>query len=142
MWGSGAARRRQQLAAKQMVAAAEATGDYTAPWRSDPSVWEHFSTEADILVHLQKSWRNALAGAIYVAMEQGGPSGSDLTTTVDTVFETIARRHRGVRAVLEAHREHPAIRAAMAKEETLLASLRAGTQVTPGRHVARLVAAA
>lgn len=139
MWGSGAARRRQQLAVKQMVAAASERGDYTAPWRTSPSVWEHFSSEADILIHLQKTWRNALAGAIYVAMEQGG---DDLTTTVDTAFETVARRHRGVRAVLEAHRDHPAIRVAMAKEETLLASLRAGTQVTPGRHVARLVAAA
>ena len=125
-----------------MVAAAMQSGDYTAPWRTSPSVWEHFSTEADILIHLQKAWRNALAGAIYVAMEQDGQGDADLTSTVDTAFDTVARRHRGVRAILEAHRDHPAIRAAMAKEETLLASLRAGTQVTPGRHVARLVAAA
>ncbi len=139
MWGSGAARRRRQLALKEMVAAATATQRYAAPWRSSPAVWQHFNNESEILTHLLKTWRNALAGAVYVAIEQGG---LDHGVAVKQAFETISRRHRGVRQILEAHQEHPAISAAMRKEAALLDSLVEGGPLSRTEHVARLVAAA
>ncbi len=130
MWGSGAARRRQQLAVKEMVTAACASQNYQAPWRSSPAVWEHFRSEAEILTHVQKTWRNALAGAIYVAIEQGT---GEMTAEVSKAFDTISRRHAGIRRILEANRDHPAIRAAMAKEASLLSSLVEGDTVTPSQ---------
>jgi hypothetical protein len=123
MWRSGASRRRQQLAVSEMVAAADRAGSHHAPWRSVPSVWEHFRDEAEILRHLQQTWRNALAGAVYVAIENGD---GDLPTDVTTAFEAMRRRHAGVRKVLEAHQEHPAIASAMRKERALLSCLVAG----------------
>ena len=123
MWRSGVARRRQQAAVSEMVAAAGRSDNYVAPWRSAPGVWEHFRDEAEILRHLQHTWRNALAGAVYVAIEQGQ---GDLPNDVTRAFEATCRRHSGVRKVLEAHQDHPAIASAMRKERALLSCLVSG----------------
>ena len=138
MWRSGAVRRRQHLAVTEMVARAQRTGDYTAPWRATPSVWEHFRDESEILTHLQQTWRNALAGAVYVAVEQGD---GDLPADVSRAFETTCRRHAGVRRVLEAHRDHPAIARAMRKEQSLLSCLLAGLSADADEQVHDLTAA-
>ena len=123
MWRSGATRRRQQVAVSQMIETAQRTGTWTAPWRSAPGVWEYFADEADILRHLQSTWRTALAGAVYVAIEAGQ---GDLRTDVAKAFSTVCQRHSGLRKVLEAHADHPAIASAMRKEQSLLASLALG----------------
>jgi hypothetical protein len=123
MWRSGAARRRQQAAVNEMVSAATHAEDYTEPWCSTPAVWEHFHDEAEILRHLQQTWRNALAGAVYIAIERGQ---GELTDDVTRAFAATCRRHVGVRQILEAHEDHPAIAAAMKKERSLLACLVAG----------------
>ena len=125
MWRSGAARRRQQAAVSEMVAAACRSGNYTDPWRSTPAVWEHFHDETEILRHLQQTWRNALAGAVYVAIEQGK---GDLPDDVTKAYETTRRRYVGIRKILEAHQDHPAIAAALTKERSLLSCLLAGIQ--------------
>jgi hypothetical protein len=130
MWGSGVAKRRQQTAVNEMVAAASRSGSYTEPWRSTPGVWEHFRDEAEILRHLQRTWRNTLAGAVYVAIEQGE---GDLPGDVTRAFETTCRRHSGIRKILEAHRDHPAIASAMRKEGSLLSCLVAGLDAEGAR---------
>ena len=123
MWRSGATRRRQQIAVSQMIDNAQRSGDYTAPWRSSPAVWEYFSDESDLLRHLQQTWRNALAGAIYVAIEAGE---GDLQADVTKAYATVTKRHAALRRVLEAHADHPAIAAVMRKEQNLLTSVAQG----------------
>ena len=123
MWRSGVTRRRQQQAVSQMIETAQRHEDFTAPWRSAPAVWEFFSDESDLLRHLQQTWRNALAGAVYVAIEQGE---GDLHSDVTKAFTTVCQRHAGLRKVLEAHADHPAIASAMRKERALLASFALG----------------
>ena len=103
-----------------MVAAAHRTGHYTEPWRSTPGVWEHFGSESEILQCLQRTWRNALAGAVYVAIEAGN---GDLAADVARAYEATCRRHPGVRQILRAHCGHPAIAAAIRKEQALLSCL-------------------
>ncbi len=120
MWRSGAGRRRQQLAVNEMVAAAHRTGSYREPWRSTPGVWEHFRSEAEILRYVQRAWRTALAGAVYVAIDAGN---GDLAADVARAYEATCRRQPGVRQILQAHCNHPAIAAAMRKEQMLLAGL-------------------
>ncbi len=123
MWRSGATRRRQQLAVSQMIETARRSGTWSAPWRSAPAVWEFFADESALLRHLQQTWRTALAGAVYVAIEAGD---GDLQADVTRAYTTVAQRHTGLRQVLEAHADHPAIAAAMRKERALLASLALG----------------
>ena len=107
----------------QMLETAHRTGSYTAPWRSAPGVWEYFSDESDLLRHLQQTWRNALAGAVYVAIEEGE---GDLQADVTKAFSTLCQRHAALRKVLEAHADHPAIASSMRKERNLLSSLAVG----------------
>jgi hypothetical protein len=113
-------RRRSHAVLLDMIEEAARSGSFEAPWRFTPEVWQHFRTEADILCHLQRHWRTALAGAIYVAIEQGD---GNLERDVRRAFEKVERKHHGLRRVLEAHADHPSIASAMRKERLLLSGL-------------------
>ena len=128
MWRSGVMRRRAHVALLEMVESAAQSGIFEAPWRATPKVWEFFRDEGEILCHLQREWRNALAGAIYVAIEQGD---GDLRGDVVKAFQKVQRKHQGLRKVLEAHVEHPSIAAAMRKERALLSAFTGQTDDAP-----------
>ena len=117
MWRSGAIRRRRLSALAAMVENAVRTGDFTSPWESTPDIWHHYANAGDILRDLQHKWRTALAGEVYLAIEQGN---GDLPSDVLAALQKVRRRHAGVRQVLEANADHPAIAAAMRKERALL----------------------
>lgn len=119
MWGSGVRRQQCHAAVADMIRSAVRRGDFEAPWRSTPQVLEFFRDEAELLSHLQREWRTALAGAIYVAIEAGD---GDLQHDVMRAFEKTQSRQRGARKILETHADHPAIAAALRKEKTLLSS--------------------
>jgi hypothetical protein len=117
MWRSGVMRRRSDAALLKMMETAARSGSFESPWRATPQVWEFFRDEAEILCHLQREWRTALAGAVYVAIEAGE---GNLEHDVTTAFHKVQRKHYALRKVLEAHAQHPSIAAAMRKEHTLL----------------------
>ncbi len=118
MWRSGISRRRQRAALMAMVQAAVDHGMAEAPWRADPDVLHFYEDEGAILCELQREWRTALAGAVYVAIEAGD---GDLARDVRDAYAKVARRLSGIRQVLEANAHHPSIAAAMRKERSLLA---------------------
>ena len=118
MWRSGVSRRRQRAALLAMVQAAVGSGMVEAPWRADPDVLHFYEDEGEILRELQREWRTALAGAVYVAIEAGD---GDLAQDVRGAFSKVARRLNGVRQILEANADHPSIAGAMRKERSLLA---------------------
>lgn len=121
-----------------MIQTAQRTGTYESPWRSAPGVWEFFADEADLLRHLQQTWRNALAGAVYVAIEAGD---GDLQADVTRALSTVARRHGALRRIVEAHADHPAIAAAMRKEKALLSAVVALAEAEDGAAVSEALAA-
>jgi len=117
MWRSGISRRRQRAALIEMVQAAVDAGAPKDPWRVDPDVLNFYADEDEILRELQREWRTALAGAVYIAIENGD---GDLAHDVCSAFAKVARRMSGIRQILEANAEHPSIAAAMRKERSLL----------------------
>jgi len=117
MWRSGDIRRRRQAVLADMIGAAVRSGDFAQPWTSTPQVWELFADESAVLCELQREWRMAFAGAVYVAIEAGH---GNLPEDVAKALNQVTERHRGLRSILEANAEHPAIAAAMTKERTLL----------------------
>lgn len=119
MWRSGTARRRRHTVLADMVREAVRAEEYSAPWRVQPGVWELFTDESDVLRELQQQWRTELAGAIYVAIESGD---GDLQSDVVQAFIKVKKRHLGVRRILEANVNHPAIASTMRKERALLSS--------------------
>lgn len=118
MWRSGVMRRRSDAALLNMIDNAARWGSFDSPWHSTPQVWEHFHSEGEILSQLQRRWRTALAGEVYVAIESGD---GDLRADVTRAFEKVQRKHHALRKILEAHAEHPSIASAMRKERSLLA---------------------
>lgn len=126
---SGAARKRRHTVLAEMVEHAERSGDLDAPWETYRAVLEHFRDDGEILRTLHDDWRTALAGAVYVAIEQGQ---GDLRKDVQTAHDAIRRRYRGVRRLLEHHADHPAIAAAMAKERALMDSFAVLTAAVGG----------
>lgn len=119
MWRSGMTRRRSDAALLEMIDNAARRNSFDSPWHSTPEVWQHFRNEGEILCQLQRRWRTALAGEIYVAIEAGD---GDLQADVTRAFEKVQRKHHALRKILEAHAEHPAIAAAMRKERSLLST--------------------
>jgi hypothetical protein len=119
MWRSAVARRRRHAALSEMVDTARHSGRFDAPWEATPQVWEFFRDEDELLRHLQREWRTALAGAVYVAIEAGD---GDLQEDIPKAFQKTFARHQGLRRILEANSDHPAIAAAMRKERALLSS--------------------
>src|SRR4051794_28776434 len=117
MWRSGSARRRRHSALVEMVQAAERSGSYQEPWKDAPHIFELFADVGDVLRELQHDWRTALAGAIYVAIEIGD---GDLKQDIVKAFAKVQRTHGGIRQILEANADHPAIASAMRKERALL----------------------
>jgi hypothetical protein len=128
MWRSGITRRRRHAALVEMVELAERTGNYAAPWRDAPHVFEHFRDEAELLRQLQQDWRSALAGAVYIAIDSGR---GDLPEDVTKAFQQVQRRYAGTRAILEAHQDHPAIAGAMRKERALLSCVLGSLTAAP-----------
>ena len=119
MWRSGVMRRRSHAALLEMMETAARSGSFESPWRATPQVWEFFRDETELLCHLQREWRTALAGAVYVAIEAGD---GNLAHDVTSAFNKMQRKHYALRKVLEAHADHPAIAAAMRKERVLLST--------------------
>jgi hypothetical protein len=119
MWGSAVTRRRRHAALSGMVETAMRTGEFGAPWDATPHIWEFFRHEDDLLRHLQREWRTALAGAVYVAIEAGD---GDLQEDIPKAVRKTLARHQALRRILEANADHPAIAAAMRKERALLSN--------------------
>jgi hypothetical protein len=106
-----------------MVATAERTQTFSAPWLLVPQVFEHYRSEHEVLRELSRQWWSAFAGAVYVALEAGE---GDLVADVSSAYAEVRRRHDALRRILEAHVDHPAIAAAMAKEQRLLRGVLGG----------------
>lgn len=119
MWKSGALRLRQKHALVEMVAAARSAGSYAEPWDRTPRVWETYDSEADILRDLHQQWRTELAGAIFIAIDQGR---GDLCADVGTAYARVIAHLPGVKEILDAYADHPAIAGAVRKERALLAA--------------------
>ncbi len=133
MWRSGAARRRDRAVLARMVERAERTATFAEPWRLLPEVLQHYSSEAEVLRELSRQWWSAFAGAVYLALEAGD---GDLVADVSGAYEQVRRRHAALRAILEAHAAHPAIAAAMTKEQRLLRGVLGG-RLAAAAHLER-----
>lgn len=119
MWKAATQRIRRLSALAEMVREAERAGSYAEPWERVPRIWESFDTEGDILLALHQEWRTELAGAVFTAIERGR---GDLCSDVGSAYANVIVRLGGVKRILDAYADHPAISSAMAKERSLLAA--------------------
>ncbi len=117
MWRSGVTRRNRRSVLVEMIEGAVRSANYEQPWRSHPRVWDFFRDDGELLCELQREWRTALAGAVYIAIDAGD---GDLRHDVLVALDKVQRRQPGLRRILDANADHPAIASAMRKERALL----------------------
>ena len=119
MWKSATIRARRQGALAYMVHIAELRGSVAEPWDNVPRIWESYDNEGEILRDLHSRWRTELAGAIFIAIEKGR---GDLCADVGAAYAEAIARVGGVKRIIDAYADHPAIASAVAKERALLAA--------------------
>ena len=92
--------------------------DSASNWRHVPGLWDVFENEDDLLRAAQQQWFNVLGSSIDVALETGD---GDLADDVRNAYAAAARRHPGVRRLLDENQHHPAVEASIRREHALVA---------------------
>jgi hypothetical protein len=92
--------------------------DTARGWRTVPGLWEAFHDEDDLLRAAQQLWFTAVGSAIEDALEIGE---GNLVEDVRDAYAAVARRHPGVRRMLDENQKHPAIAASVRREHALVA---------------------
>jgi hypothetical protein len=110
---------RRDQALRTVVEFADRRRDGLLPWDEIADAAVAFGTPEDLLATLQLRWYTRLSGSIDTQLvEQTG----DLERGVVHAWRYAAADLPGIRAILDANLDHPAIAAGRRKELTLLAT--------------------
>ena len=90
-----------------------------AAWTGVAGVWDHFDDESHLLRELQQHWFHSLAASVDNALELGQ---GNLVDDVRKAYRSAADRHRGLRKILDAYAQHPALVPLVRREHALLAT--------------------
>ena len=125
---------RRKKALSDMLAIADRRRDVTIDELLDivPDARSAFADETEVLFELQMTWFQRLSGRVDRLLSEGSVSPEMVAVTgwVDTAADL-----PGARALLDAHRDEPALRKAFAKELGYLA-MSAGVPTRDLDHVA------
>lgn len=113
------AHHRREAALQQVMALADTRRDGSLPWAELPGVEGAFGAPADLLGALQMRWHTRLSGAIERELAE---QPWDLEQAVVHAWRGLCADMPGVRALLDAHADEPAMRRARPKEWRLLAT--------------------
>lgn len=112
------AHQRRDTILREVMAVAENRRDGHLPWDSTGAA-QAFDTPAELLGALQMRWHTRLSGAIERELTE---QPWDLGQAVVHAWRGLAADMPGVRAVLDAHADEPAMQRARRKEWVLLAT--------------------
>jgi hypothetical protein len=107
---------------RSVVERAERSGDGAMPWFGVAGIWEQFPGPGQLLAALHQQWLIASTAWITQAVEHGGGSPAD---EVRKAYQLAAERHTGLRLILDAHTDHPAL-APLIKRERAAVAMMAG----------------
>jgi hypothetical protein len=110
---------RREAALRSAVAVIDRRRDGQLPWAELDAIRTTFDSPTDLLVALQMRWHTRLAGQFDRIL---GDQPMDLRAAVIAAWRAATVDLPGVRAVLDAHEDEPALRTALAKELAYLAA--------------------
>lgn len=99
------------------------TGGTALPWERMPALSAEFEDLGDLLSTLHQRWYARFAARLDMVFEQ---SPADLAGAVRELWEQLTAEDPAWRAVLDAYREHPAVRVADERQRRLLAAATGG----------------
>ena len=112
------ARQRRDTVLRELMTVAETRRDGRLPWDT-AGAEQAFGTPAELLGALQMRWHTRLSGAIERELTE---QPWDLGQAVVHAWRALAGDMPGVRAILDAHADEPAMQRARRKEWVLLAT--------------------
>ncbi|MEP6665245.1 MAG: hypothetical protein ABJA81_02250 [Nocardioidaceae bacterium] len=129
---------RRDEALRIVIELADARRDGLLPWDEIPDAATVFGTTTDVLRALQMRWCTRLAGSIDTVLAD---QPMDLEQAVVHAWRYTAADLPGVRAILDANLEHPAIATARHKDHVLLATAagRAGLEDAAAIRIGRAI---
>jgi hypothetical protein len=110
---------RRDAALRSAIAVIDRRRDGQLPWREVDAARSAFDAPTDLLLALQMRWHTRLAGHVDRILAD---QPMDLRSAVIEAWRAATADLPGVRAVLDAHEEEPALRTAQTKELAYLAS--------------------
>ena len=110
---------RRDAALRSAIAVIDRRRDGQLPWHELDAARSAFDTPIDLLLALQMRWHTRLAGHVDRLLAD---QPMDLRSAVIEAWRAATVDLPGVRAVLDAHEDEPALRTAQAKELSYLAS--------------------
>ena len=110
---------RREAALRSAVEVIDRRRDGKLPWSELDAVRAAFDSPTDLLLALQMRWHTRLSGHVDRLL---AAQPMDLRAAVIEAWRAATRDLPGVRAVLDAHDDDPALRRARAKELAYLAS--------------------
>ena len=113
------AQHRRDSVLRDVMTAADTRRDGTLPWGDVAGTEAAFGTPEELVAALQMRWHTRLSGAIERELTE---QPWDLERAVVHAWRGLCADMPGVRAVLDAHAEEPAMQRARRKEWTLLAT--------------------
>ena len=112
-WGSY--HRRQEIL-REVVARVEHTGEVARPWSGVHGLALEFENDGEVLQELHHWWVRALVARLHVL---------ELSTSTHTVYAEVAAAHAGLRAILDAYGDHPALAEGLRREREMLGAVAA-----------------
>ncbi|HEU0285721.1 MAG TPA: hypothetical protein VFR22_01680 [Nocardioidaceae bacterium] len=109
---------RRSTVIREVLTRLERTRDGRLPWQEVPGTVEVFGEPGALLRALQLTWFTRLTAALDLAMEAGD---SDLVEEVQMAWYDLAWRTPGLRRVLDAHQQDPAVAPGRVQEHRALA---------------------
>lgn len=103
---------------REVLTRLERTRDGRLPWQEAPGAVEVFGEPGALLRALQLTWFTRLTAALDLAMEAGA---SDPVEEVQMAWYDLAWRTPGLRRVLDAHQQDPAVAPGRIQEHRALA---------------------
>jgi hypothetical protein len=110
---------RRDTVLQDVMTVADTRRDGTLPWAEVNGTEAAFGTPADLLGALQMRWHTRLSGAIERQLNE---EPWDLEQAVVHAWRGLAADMPGVRAILDAYADEPAMQRARRKQWVLLAS--------------------
>jgi hypothetical protein len=111
-WGSY--HRRQEIL--RLVVARAERGEVLRPWTGIPGVSAEFEDDGEILQELHHWWVRVLVARLH-GLERHGCTRQ--------LYDEVAAAHPGLRTILEAYAEDPALAAGLRRERDLLVAIAA-----------------
>ncbi|GAA1918111.1 hypothetical protein GCM10009815_11250 [Nocardioides marmoribigeumensis] len=118
-WGHMSTSVQRRAVMREIVRAAQETGDVVAPWTAVDDVETHFADDEEVLLEVHREWVRVLVARLH----RGEIVAERTAVDVRDLYDEVAASHPTLRRILDTHDTHPVLWEPTAQEHALLARI-------------------